>query len=241
MLVNPALLEFMDIYDAGRSQVVWTKLTINLETPVPAMQKLSCGEPNSFLLESVEGGAVRGRYSFIGIRPDVIWRCFGDKAEINENADSNAGAFVPVTGGAFHSFRKLLVKSAIDLPDELPPMAAGLVGYMGYDMVRLMENLPATNPEGLVGMPDGMFVRPTVMAIFDNIEDTVILVTPVRPKKGKNADTAYIEAEERLGQCITNLGTSISPEISTRSAMDKSTATVSNMPRDAYYGMVKRD
>jgi len=240
MLVNPSLLEFMDIYDAGRSQVVWTKLTVDLETPVPAMQKLSRGEPNSFLLESVEGGAVRGRYSFIGIRPDVIWRCFGDKAEINESADSNAGAFVPAVGGPFHSFRKLLAKSAIDLPDELPPMAAGLVGYMGYDMVRLMENLPATNPEGLVGMPDGMFVRPTVMAIFDNIEDTAILVTPVRPKKGKSSNTAYIEAEERLSQCIVNLGTSISSETSTHLAINKSTAPVSNMPRDAYYRMVKR-
>ena len=240
MLVNPALSEFTDTYDAGRSQAVWTKLIADLETPVSAMQKLARSAANSFLLESVEGGAVRGRYSFIGIRPDVIWRCFGDKAEINEDASRDAGAFVPAAGGAFQSFRELLAKSAIDLPGELPPMAAGLVGYMGYDMVRLMEALPATNPEGLAGLPDGMFVRPTVMAIFDNIEDTAILITPVRPKEGRNAKTAYGEAEERLGQCIADLGTSLPPEVTTRGVSGEPPTPVSNMPREAYHGMVKR-
>jgi len=121
----------------------------------------------------------------------------------------------------------------------MPPMAAGLVGYMGYDMVRLMEALPATNPEGLAGLPDGMFVRPTVMVIFDNIQDTAILVTPVRPKEGKTAKTAYAEAEARLGQCIADLGTSLSPEVVTPSTGGPP-APVSNMPREAYHGMVER-
>ncbi|MCE2510316.1 MAG: anthranilate synthase component I [Alphaproteobacteria bacterium] len=239
MRINPALSDFTDTYDNGRPQVVWTKLVADLETPVSAMQKLARNAPNSFLLESVEGGAMRGRYSFIGIRPDVIWRCFGDRAEINENASHDANAFVPAAGGAFRSFRELLAKSAVDLPDALPPMAAGLVGYMGYDMVRLMEGLPASNPEGVTGMPDGMFVRATVMAIFDNIEDTAILVTPVRPKEGVDAKTAYGKAQARLEQCIADLDTRLPPEAAP-STPGTPPEPVSNMAREAYYGMVER-
>ncbi|MGB1547912.1 MAG: anthranilate synthase component I [Alphaproteobacteria bacterium] len=239
MRINPALSEFTDAYDAGRPQVVWTKLIADLETPVSAMQKLSRNAPNGFLLESVEGGAVRGRYSFIGIRPDVIWRCFGNKAEINENASANPDAFAAVPGGAFRSFRELLAKSAIDLPDALPPMAAGLVGYMGYDMVRLMEKLPASNPEGIAGLPDGMFVRATVMVIFDNIEDTAILVTPVRPTQGTDAETAYGEAKARLEQCIADLEKPL-PAGTAPSTLGAQPKPVSNLSREDYYRMVER-
>ena len=72
--------QFQPLYDAGQPQLQWTKLVADLETPVSAMLKLADGKPNSFLLESVEGGAQRGRYSFIGLKPDIIWRCHGDRA-----------------------------------------------------------------------------------------------------------------------------------------------------------------
>jgi len=86
MQVEPAFSVFAESYDAGRPSVLWTRLVADLETPVSAMLKLADGRPSSFLFESVEGGAVRGRYSFIGLRPDLIWRCRGDKAEINRRA-----------------------------------------------------------------------------------------------------------------------------------------------------------
>ena len=81
MMVEPAPDDFARAYDAGKPQVVWTRLVADLETPVSAMLKLSAGRSNCFLLESVEGGAVRGRYSIIGIEPDLIFRAFGAKAE----------------------------------------------------------------------------------------------------------------------------------------------------------------
>ena len=240
MSVHPSFGDFSENYTANRPQVVWTKLIADLETPVSAMQKLAGHSPNGFLLESVEGGATRGRYSFIGTRPDVIWRCFGGRAEINENADVDATAFRPIEGDVFASFRDLLAKSAIDLPDAMPPMAAGLVGYMGYDMVRLMEDLPATNPAGISGLPDGMFVRPTVMVIFDNIEDTAILVTPVRPKKELDAKAAYAKAEARLQQCIVTLDESLSHEKMSAPPSTETPVPVSNQTREAYHGMVER-
>jgi anthranilate synthase component 1 len=196
---------FERAYQAGQAQVVWTKLVADLETPVSAMLKLADGRPNSFLLESVEGGAQRGRYSILGMRPDLIWRCSGNNAEINRQARMDSHAFKPCPVaerlGALASLRAVVAESQIDIPAVLPPMAAGLVGYMGYDMVRLVEKLPDGKPDP-IGIPDGMFVRPTVMAIFDNVDDGVTIVTPVRPQPGVTARTAYSQACERLADVV---------------------------------------
>lgn len=194
---------FAKAYQAGRAQVVWTRLIADLETPVSAYLKLAEGRPNSFLLESVEGGAVRGRYSLLGLKPDLIWRCRGDKAEINRGALKNTDSFVLERLGALDSLRALVAESAIDMPRELPPMSAGLVGYMGYDTVRLMERLPDKNPDPL-GVPDGLFIRPTIIAVFDNVDAMVTLVTPVRPKDGISAQAAYDMAAERLADTLAD-------------------------------------
>ncbi len=203
---------FQRRYADGQAQVVWTKLVADLETPVSAMLKLAEGRPNSFLLESVEGGAKRGRYSFLGLKPDLIWRCRGDKAEVNREARFDPHAFQPcpvgAASGALASLRAIVAESHIDLPDALPPMAAGLVGYMGYDMVRLVERLPEVNPDP-IGVPDGLFLRPTVMAIFDNVDDSVTVVTPVRPQPGINARAAYSQACERLADVIADFERSL--------------------------------
>jgi anthranilate synthase component 1 len=201
MRVEPSPEALEARYRAGQPTVVWTRLVADLETPVSAMLKLCDGRPNSFLLESVEGGAVRGRYSLIGLQPDLIWRCFGDKAEINRQARFDANRFEPVAGGAIASLRALIEESKIELPEGLPPMAAGLFGYLGYDMVRLMEKLPDIQPDKL-GLPDGVFLRPTIMAVFDNVEDIVTVVTPVRPQAGLDARAAYNLACERLAAAV---------------------------------------
>jgi len=203
---------FKTRYDAGEAQVVWTKLVADLETPVSAMLKLADGRPNSFLLESVEGGSKRERYSFIGLKPDLIWRCRGEVAEINRQARFDPQAFQPCPVGAAEgvlaSLRAVVAESKIDLPEHLPPMAAGLVGYMGYDTVRLVERLPDANPD-TIGVPDGVFLRPTVMAIFDNVDDSVTVVTPVRPQPGVNARAAYAQACERLSDIIADFERSL--------------------------------
>src|SRR4029450_3283867 len=149
MQIQPSPDSFSAAYAAGRPQVVWTTLVTDLETPVSAMLKLADGRPNSFLLESVEGGAVRGRYSFIGLKPDLIWRCRKGRAEINRRARFDADSFEPIAEDALPPRRNLVAASRIDIPEALPPMAAGLFGYMGYDMVRLMERLPDGNPDVL--------------------------------------------------------------------------------------------
>src|SRR5688572_30610419 len=143
MQVEPSAPAFATRYGRGEAQVVWTTLVADLETPVSAFLKIAGGRPMSFLLESVEGGAVRGRYSVIGLDPDVVWRTLGDRAEINRAARTRSADFAPCKAPPLEALRALIAESRIDLPDGLPPMAAGVFGYLGYDMVRLMEELPA--------------------------------------------------------------------------------------------------
>ncbi len=204
IVVLPEAAAFSRAYAAGTPQVVWTRLVADLETPVSAALKLAREKPMSFLLESVEGGAVRGRYSVIGFEPDMVWRAFGDKAEINRTPAHDADAFKPMTGGTLKALRTLLAESAIELPATLPPMAAGVFGYMGYDTVRLVETLPSDKPDPY-GVPDSILVRPTIMVIFDAVKDELTVVTPVRPVKGMTADAAHAGAVQRLKNVVLAL------------------------------------
>src|ERR1700675_316282 len=142
MQIEPQSGAFAKYYARGAPQVAWTTLVADLETPVSAFLKIAAGRPMSFLLESVEGGAVRGRYSIIGLDPDLIWRSVGGRAEINRVTRRGANDFAPCNEAPLAALRFLSAESRIDLPDALPPMAAGVFGYLGYDMVRLMEDLP---------------------------------------------------------------------------------------------------
>ena len=241
MKVFPEFSLFKEAYDGGRAQVVWTTLVADLVTPVAAMLKLAGGKANSFLLESVEGGSIRGRYSFIGLKPDLIWRCFGDKAEINRRARTDAKAFEPcpisLRSGAIASLRAVVAQSHIDLPAGLPPMAAGLVGYMAYDMIRLVEKLPDRNPD-LLGTPDGIFLRPAVIAVFDTIEDTVSVITPVWPEDGGDAGSGYDEARRRLAETIGDFEKN-PPRLRNADAAEVSPPE-SNMERGKFHQMVEK-
>ena len=188
---QPDFETFAAAYDKGQAQVIWTRLPADLDTPVSLMLKLTQAGPESFLLESVTGGAQRGRYSIIGWKPDVIWRCRGDKAEINHSAAYDRDAFEPdQERGALDSLRALIAESRIELPEDLPASAAGLFGYLGYDMARLVERLPEPNKDTL-GLPDAIMLRPSLVAVVDNAFDRLTLVAPVRPKPGVSAREAY--------------------------------------------------
>jgi anthranilate synthase component 1 len=239
MRTEPAFEDFSTGYGTGRPQLVWTRRVADLETPISAMLKLADGRANAFLLESVEGGATRGRYSIIGLKPDVIWRCRGNKAEINRNARSDVDAFVAEDKPSLDSLRALIGESRIEVPQGLPPMASGLYGYMGYDMVRLVENLPNPKPDKL-GVPDSIFLRPTVVAIFDNVEDVMIIVTPVWPKIGISARAAYNQAVERLGDVVHDLDRSLPQQRADLDPRLELPAPASNMTPDDYKGMVEK-
>ncbi|HEX5279361.1 MAG TPA: anthranilate synthase component I [Micropepsaceae bacterium] len=196
MEIFPAYAAFASAYEAGRAQPLHMRLIADLDTPVSAFLKLARGAANTFLFESVQGGENRGRYSIIGLKPDLIWRCRNGSAEINRNALGGED-FVQDAEGPIASLKRLVQQSRIDLPAELPPMAAGVFGYLGYDMVRYIEKLPPPPPDTL-NLPESILLRPTVTAIFDNIRDEIIVVTPVWPDEKTGARRAYDAAVARL-------------------------------------------
>ncbi len=185
-------------YEAGQACLVSARLAGDLETPVSAFLKLSSGRPaGSFLLESVEGGAARGRYSMIGLDPDIVWRVFGGKAEINRRALAGPDDFSPCAGPPLAALRALIAESRIESSDDLPPMAAGIFGYLGYDMVRQMERLAEAKPDP-IGVPDAIMLRPAVMVVFDAVRDEIFVVTPLRPEPNTAFRAAHDRARKRL-------------------------------------------
>jgi anthranilate synthase component I len=204
MQIEPSAETFAARYAAGEPQFVWTTLVADLETPVSAFLKIAGGRPMSFLLESVEGGAVRGRYSIIGLEPDLILRVDGRNAEINRTPYTDPAAFVPTNDPPLTALRNIIAESRIVLPPLLPPMAAGVFGYLGYDMVRLMEDLPAPGRDP-IGIPDAILIRPTLVIAFDAVLDTITVVTPVRAHAGITAKLALSRATERLSAVVDAL------------------------------------
>src|SRR6187549_1724853 len=238
MSVSPEFAGFAATYEAGKPQVVFSKLVADLETPVSAYLKLADGRANSFLLESVEGGSVRGRYSIIGFKPDVIWRCRKGQAEINRRARSDAQAFENLDGRPLETLRQLVRECQMDLPPGLPPMASGLFGFLGYDMVRDMERLPDKNPDP-IGLPDAIMVRPTLICIFDRLEDNVTLVTPVWPQAGTSARAAYEAGQERLADAEADFERSLPLRRDSGDALEDLPAPQANMSKDAFKKMVE--
>jgi anthranilate synthase component 1 len=239
MSVETATLDALaDAYNGGHAGLLVASLIADLETPVSAYLKLSNRrDGHAFLLESVEGGANRGRYSMIGLDPDVIWRCRAGQAEINRQAIVARRAFEPCPGPPLQSLRVLLAESAIESREDLPPMAAGIFGYLGYDMVRQMESLGEAKPDPL-DVPDAILMRPTLMVVFDAVRDEIKLIAPVRPRRGVSARIAIETARERLDAAIAVLE---GPLAHTAPAATMASATVtSNTSPGEYAAMVER-
>ena len=165
---------------AGKPALIWRSEIADTETPVSAFLKLHERDRGDYLLESVEGGAVRGRYSLIGLAPDLVFRASGDTPEINREWLTNREAFVPLESGSLAAMRALVEACRIDVPEGLPGALACLVGYFGYETIGLVEHLPRP-PANPIGLPDMLFVRPTVILVFDRLADRLFITSPVWP------------------------------------------------------------
>ncbi len=241
MEIFPSLPAFASRYEEGRPQALFTRLVADLETPVSAYLKLGDALPNSFLFESVQGGEQRGRYSIIGLKPDPIWRCNDGKAEINTIANVDPDHFVPdaLADQPLESLKKLIRSVHMELPDELPPMSVALFGYLGYDLVRHMERLPAPPPD-VLGLPEAIVIRPTITAIFDSIRDEIILVTPVWPDPNIDARAAYEKGCERLETTIAEMEKDLDSPAEIDAASLPNGPVESNTTHDEYLEMVRK-
>ena len=234
MTVSPNFSDFQKEYEAGRNQVVFSKLTSDLETPVSIMLKLAGAKKNSFILESVTGGETRGRYSIIGMEPDLIWKCEGNHSFHSSGKDE----FTNIKGNPLTVFRNILEQSKINLPDDLPQASAGLFGYFGYDMVRHVEDLPNINPDK-IGLPDAMFIRPTIIAVLDGVKGEVILVSPVFCDTQTSCKIAYERAQSKISNAVFEL----KKQIITNRNLGKSgkiEEPSSNLTKEEYKSAVKK-
>ncbi len=239
MQLTPSFQDFAPRYGAGENQVVYTRLAADLDTPVSLMLKLAGDATNAFVLESVTGGEVRGRYSIIGMKPDLIWRCHGTRSDVNRQARFDDDAFTPCDGNPISAFRAILAESEIDLPEGLPQAAAGLFGYLGYDTVRLVENLPDINPDPL-GVPDAIMLRPSVVVVLDGVKGDVIVVSPAWVSESVSAKAAYAQAAERVMDAVRDLERPLPSTQRDLGQAETASKPVSNFTKEAYLGAVER-
>ncbi|HRP11765.1 MAG TPA: chorismate-binding protein, partial [Terricaulis sp.] len=233
----PAKHDFARAYESGGA-VVWARVVSDLETPISALLKLGPEKPGAFLLESVQGGDFRGRYSFIGLKPDLVWRVRDGRAEISRGGFAD-GAFRPQREAPLKSLRKVLARSALALPAPLPPMAAGLFGYLGYDIVRQVEKLAEAAPDP-IGAPEAILMRPTVVAVFDNVTGEITLVTPARKRGQQSAEQAWAAAQKRLHEVLRTLARPLRRSLAPAKAPAGPPAPQANFTPDAYRAVVER-
>lgn len=189
----------------GRPALVWRRLVVDTETPVGGALKLIEPGRGDFLLESVEGGENRGRYSLLGLDPDLVFRATGSTCEINLAWKQDRDAFNPLAGDSLAELRTLAASCRIDVPKELPPTLACLVGYFGYETIGLVEKLPRA-PQSELALPDMLFVRPTLILVFDRLSDELFCVAPLWAKGSDHPPARAIEqAGERIDEALRRL------------------------------------
>ena len=239
MALTPDFETFAKAYEAGENQVVYTRLAADLDTPVSLMLKLTGAQKDAFMLESVTGGEVRGRYSIVGMKQDLVWRCDGEQASLNRAARFDAQAFEPLEGNPLDALRALIAESRIDLPDDLPQASAGLFGYLGYDMIRLVEHLPDVNPDPL-GLPDALMLRPSVVAVLDGVKGEVTVVSPAWVADGQSAKAAYAQAAERVMDAVRDLERAMPAETRDLGDAREAAPPVSNFTKEGYMAAVEK-
>ncbi len=237
----PKIEDFRENYSKGNSQLLWSWISSDLETPVSAYLKI-CGQaPYSFLLESVEGGATLGRYSIIGTNPDLLWRCKKGNVETSEGNSQ----WISQDTDAKQSLKDVIKQSSIDnIKDDLPPMCAlGVFGYIGYDMVRLVENIPDQNPDDL-NVPDSILMRPSLLVIFDNVKNRICIATPVYAHSGNcplPADIAYNDAKARIEKALKSLYAPLDRSLlENKTNLEDSQEPISNTPESDYKDAVRK-
>lgn len=222
--------------DAGQPGLIWRRLIADTETPVSAALKLFQPGRGDFLLESVQGGEVRGRYSLLGLDPDLVFRAAGNSCAINRQWRDDPAAFAPLDDDSLTGLRALVAACRIDVPPALPPALACLVGYFGYETFGLVETLPRP-PQSELALPDMLFVRPAVILIFDRLSDELFCVAPVWP--AATATARLLEAAaERIDLTLQRLAVSV-PRPAAAADLPEPVLTPT-LPAGAYAAMVDR-
>ena len=230
--------EFTEKYNNGFPQIISSQFIADIDTPVSALLKLSKNQKYSFLLESVEGGDQRGRYSLLGCEPDLIWQVKNGKISIKtDNELLNKKIILSLK--PIESLKKILSLSLVKRnPKDVPyPI---LVGYLGYPMIQHMERISLNNPDRLM-IPDSVMIRPKIAAVFDNIKDTINIMTVVYPEKNIRAKQALEIANNNINKSIQKLNSEIEKNDTVKiKDSEKKINPISNYKKDEYLEIVNQ-
>jgi anthranilate synthase component 1 len=234
MNVLPSRQEFKAKAGQGNLIPVYTEVYADLETPVSAYLKLRRGE-NTFLLESVEGGTQVGRYSFLGRDPSVIFEARGQRIIIRRGSQvTRIESTNPLEE------LKKLTREFVPVSDpSLPPFAGGAVGYIAYDAVRQLENLPETNPDDL-GVPDMLFMFTDTIVAFDNVSHKLTVMHNLQARPGDNLDLLYDQAAGVLQQILSDLRNPLAEAQAHDGETDVEDSFNSNMKQEDFLTAVER-
>ncbi|PZQ21400.1 MAG: anthranilate synthase component I [Sphingopyxis macrogoltabida] len=215
----------------GRGAVVWQRLIADIETPVSAALKLIEPGRGDWVLESVESGETRGRYSMIGLDPDLMFEASGEAARINRDWRRDREAFTALDTPALTALRDLVAECRFDVPEGLPKALTTLVGFFAYETIGLVERIPRAPGAGL-GLPDMIFVRPTVILVFDRLADELFLIAPIWPDPAGAIDRMIDAAQERIDSIAARLtsGSALAPRAATDTLPEAIAATPATSP-----------
>jgi anthranilate synthase component 1 len=229
VLITPPFETFKITWEQGTSTVLTCTVAGDVETPVAAYLKVAQDKPHSFLFESVEGGKFRGRYSFFGCDPDSVWHAPNDEKDSAE---------------VINSLRAFINAAAFPLPKNIPAMAAGVFGFLGYDMVRHVEALPPAKHDPL-GIPDAVLIRPQLLGVFDHVAETLQFFAPLYYDKAVAAETAYQQGVAKLQNAVAALQQPLSensyaraPQKNADSAVVLDNFTTSNFSKSEFETIV---
>ena len=230
--------EFIKKYNDGVPQIISSQFIADTDTPVSTLLKISKNQKYSFLLESVEGGDQRGRYSLLGCDPDLIWQVKNGKISINTNNEI-LNEKINLNLNPIESLKNILNLSLVERnPKDVPfPI---LVGYLGYPMIQHMEKITLTNPDTLM-IPDAVMIRPKIVAVFDNIKDTISIMSVVYPEKNIRAKQALEIATNNIDKCIQKLNSEIEKSDTINITNSKKTIDpISNYKKEEYLQIIKQ-
>ena len=192
-MVKPTFKEFKEKSKQGNLIPVYKEVLADLDTPVSAYMKM-CGGEYSFLLESVEGGEKWARYCFLGFDPSIIVSIKGNEVVVEKNGKSES--IVIAEGNPLAGLKEVLAQYQPVEVEGLPRFSGGAVGFVSYDMVRSFEDLPEETEDDLE-VPDARFVITDTLLIFDNIAQTIKIVS--------NAHLSNNNIEESYNKAIKNI------------------------------------
>ena len=229
---KPDLETFKNLAEEAELVPVYREILADLDTPLTIFAKVAAQDSHAFLFESLEGGEKWGRYSFIGIDPLLTFTSFKDQMEIRR------GDTVEIrTGNPLQELRNLLASFKAHQAESLPRFFGGLVGYLGYDMVKFMERLPDTHEP--LDLPDSSFMVPRTVLIHDSFKQKLVIVNCVELKEGDDPVELYHKACSQIDEVAKRLKQPMPYEFVESPSKDHEHEFSSNMDEQTFKEMVQ--